>query len=168
MKKSLVQNSRRFLLLICSVIVISITSCNGTNEVREYGWFDFVIPDLDTSATVIDMSFLNSEIAGSSGYITVKDGHFADGKGNRIRFFGDNLTFGSCFPDKETSTALAVRLKRLGMNVMRFHHMDNQSAPGGIWDKEKKALDPGQLDKLDWLIYQLKLNGIYSNINTHV
>jgi len=168
MKKSLVQNSRRFLLLICSVIVISITSCNGTNEVREYGWFDFVIPDLDTSATVIDMSFLNSEIAGSSGYITVKDGHFADGKGNRIRFFGDNLTFGSCFPDKETSTALAVRLKRLGMNVMRFHHMDNQSAPAGIWDKEKKALDTDQLDKLDWLIYQLKLNGIYSNINTHV
>lgn len=46
--------------------------------------------------------------------------------------------------------------------------MDNQSAPGGIWDKEKKALDPDQLDKLDWLIYQLKLHGIYTNINTHV
>jgi hypothetical protein len=51
---------------------------------------------------------------------------------------------------------------------VRFHHMDNQAAPDGIWDPAMKELDPGQLDKLDWLIYQLKLHGIYSNINTHV
>jgi len=54
------------------------------------------------------------------------------------------------------------------MNVVRFHHMDNQSSPDGIWDKAMKELDPGQLDKLDWLVYQLKLHGIYSNLNTHV
>jgi hypothetical protein len=154
-------------MIFASIALLSI-SCQRVDETRQYGWFDFVIPDLDTSATVVDMSFLNSEIAGSSGYITLKDGHFADGKGKRIRFFGDNLTFGSCFPDKETSTALAAKLSKLGMNVMRFHHMDNQSAPGGIWDKEKKALDADQMDRLDWLIYQLKLHGIYSNINTHV
>jgi hypothetical protein len=168
MKRSTDRNCRYYFLLISIFIVLIISSCQQADETREYGWFDFIVPDLDTTVTVVDMSFLNSEIAGSSGYITLIDGHFADGRGDRIRFFGDNLTFGSCFPDKETSTALAIRLKRLGMNVMRFHHMDNQSAPGGIWDKDKKALDPGQLDKLDWLIYQLKLNGIYSNINTHV
>ncbi len=168
MKRSSTLKISSGVLLLILIVFLLITSCQQADQTREYGWFDFVIPDLDTTETVVDMSFLNSEIAGSSGLITLKDGHFADGNGNRIRFFGDNLTFGSCFPDKETATALAVRLKRLGMNVMRFHHMDNQSAPGGIWDKEKKALDPDQLDKLDWLIYQLKLNGIYSNINTHV
>lgn len=168
MKKSLILCYSSIVLLISASMLFLATSCQSTNQTREYGWFDFVIPDLDSSATVVDMSFLNSEIAGSSGYITLKDGHFADGKGNRIRFFGDNLTFGSCFLDKETATALAAKLSKLGMNVMRFHHMDNQSAPGGIWDKDKKALDPAQLDKLDWLIYQLKLHGIYSNINTHV
>ncbi len=168
MKKSFYLRTGVNILLVSAIALMMITSCQQADQTREYGWFEFVIPDLDSSATVVDMSFLNSEIAGSSGYITLKDGHFADGNGNRIRFFGDNLTFGSCFPDKETSTALAARLKKLGMNVMRFHHMDNQSAPGGIWDKEKKALDPDQLDKLDWLIYQLKLHGIYSNINTHV
>jgi hypothetical protein len=168
MKKSLIQNSRRFILLISSVIIMLVTSCHGTDEVREYGWFDFVIPDLDSSATVVDMSFLNSEIAGSSGFITVKDGHFIDGKGERIRFFGTNLTFNSCFPDKETAVAIASRLKKLGMNVVRFHHMDNQASPGGIWDQTMKELDPGQLEKLDWLVYQLKLHGIYSNLNTHV
>ena len=168
MKKSFYLRPGVNILLFSAIALMMITSCQQADQTREYGWFEFVIPDLDSSATVVDMSFLNSEVAGISGSITLKDGHFADGNGNRIRFFGDNLTFGSCFPDKETSTALAARLKKLGMNVMRFHHMDNQSAPGGIWDKEKKALDPDQLDKLDWLIYQLKLHGIYSNINTHV
>jgi len=159
----------KFFMLIFLLFILVIPACNNaSDETRKYGWFDFVIPDSDTTRNAVDMSFLNDGIAGSSGFVTVKDGHFVDGKGTRIRFFGTNLTFSSCFPDKETSKQIAGRLKKLGMNVVRFHHMDNQSAPGGIWDKDKKELDPGQLDKLDYLVYQLKLHGIYSNINTHV
>ncbi|MBG0858902.1 MAG: hypothetical protein IQL11_05320 [Bacteroidales bacterium] len=168
MKKLFLMTFIRFLLLTSISFSLLITACRQNDKAREYGWFDFTIPDLDSSATVVDMSFLNQGIAGSSGCITVKDGHFADGNGNRVRFFGTNLTFGSCFPEKEISTALAARLRKLGMNVMRFHHMDNQKAPGGIWDSAMKEFDAGQLDKLDWLVYQLKLHGIYSNINTHV
>jgi len=168
MKRDDIKHLRWYNLLVSVSVILLMTACQRADETREYGWFEFVIPDLDSSATVVDMSFLNPEPAGKAGYITLKDGHFADGNGEKIRFFGTNLTFGSCFPDKETAVALAARLRKLGMNVMRFHHMDNQSAPGGIWDKEKKSLDPDQLDKLDWLIYQLKMHGIYTNINTHV
>jgi hypothetical protein len=168
MKRADIKHLGRFIFFAFVSFILVMPACQRTDETREYGWFDFVIPDLDSSATIVDMSFLNSGIAGNTGSITLKNGHFADGNGNKIRFFGTNLTFGSCFPDKETSVALAARLRKLGMNVMRLHHMDNQSAPGGIWDKEKNALDPDQLDKLDWLIYQLKLHGIYTNINTHV
>ena len=151
------------------MIIFILAGCqNKPGEIREYGWFDFVIPDSDTIRNDVDMSFLNENIAGTSGFVTVKDGHFIDGKGERIRFFGTNLTFSSCFPDNEIAVTSAARLRKLGMNVVRFHHMDNQSAPGGIWDKEKKDLDPGQLDKLDWLIFQLKKHGVYSNLNTHV
>jgi hypothetical protein len=167
MKKSFLRRS--VCLGLVSAFVLSLTiSCNKTDSKREYGWFDFVIRDLDTTATAVDMSFLNSEPAGSAGFISVKDGHFIDGKGDRIRFFGTNLTFESCFPDKETAVAIAGHLKKMGMNVVRFHHMDNQVVPGGIWDKDMKDLDPGQLEKLDWLVYQLKIHGIYSNLNTHV
>jgi len=150
------------------IFLFAVSCMNKPKEKLEYGWFDFVIPDSDTTSTPNDMSFLNEKAAGGSGFVTVKDGHFIDGSGSRIRFFGTNLTFSSCFTDKETAKNIAGRLRKLGMNVVRFHHMDNQSAPGGIWDKDKKDLDPGQLDKLDWLIYQLKIHGIYSNINTHV
>jgi hypothetical protein len=169
MKKDYKQLFRTFLFIMSVSIVLFISACQrSTDEIREYGWFDFVIPDLDSTGNAIDMSFLNAGKAGASGFIKLKDGHFADGNGEKIRFFGTNLTFGSCFPDRETSVAIAARLRKLGMNVVRFHHMDNQKAPGGIWDSTMKELDPDQLDKLDWLIYQLKLHGIYTNINTHV
>ncbi|HLF33368.1 MAG TPA: hypothetical protein VI583_03965, partial [Cyclobacteriaceae bacterium] len=157
------------IFLILGALMLTIYSCTGTSgEIREYGWFDFVIPDLDTSDTEVNLAFLNDEEAGSTGFITVKDGHFIDGNGKRIKFFGDNLTFGSCFLQKDTATIFAARLKKLGMNVIRFHHMDMNSAPGGIWNQDMTDLDSGQLERLDWLIYQLKLNGIYTNLNTHV
>jgi len=150
------------------ILFLIASSCQKPDEIREYSWFDFVIPDSDTTRNAVDMSFLNEDIAGGSGFITIKDGHFVDGQGQRIRFFGTNLAFSNCFPEKETARMIAGRLRKLGMNVVRFHHMDNQSAPDGIWDKNMKDLDPVQLDKLDWLVYQLKIHGIYSNLNTHV
>ncbi len=168
MKRYIVPDSGSFLMLIFVSVVLMMTACQQTDQTREYGWFDFVIPDLDSSATAADMSFLNSEVAGSSGFITVKDGHFIDGRGERIRFFGTNLAYGSAFPDKETAAAIAARLKKLGMNVVRFHSMDNQAVPRGIWDSTMMAFDKGQMDRLDWFIYQLKLHGVYSNLNLHV
>ena len=155
-------------LLLVALFMFSAACKKSPEEKREYGWFEFVISDSDTTRNAVDMSFLNEEIAGSSGFVKVENGHFVDGKGERIRFFGTNLTFSSAFPDKKTAIMIAGRLRKLGMNVVRFHHMDNQSAPDGIWDAAKKELDAGQLDRLDWLVYQLKLHGIYSNINTHV
>jgi hypothetical protein len=162
-------SSGTLFLMICFSSFLFLTSCQKTpDEKREYGWFDFVIPDSDTTHNAVDMSFLNEKIAGGSGFVKVDNGHFVDGSGARIRFFGTNLTFSSAFPDKETAVMIAGRLRKLGMNVVRFHHMDNQSAPDGIWNASLNELDAGQLDRLDWLVYQLKVHGIYSNINTHV
>jgi hypothetical protein len=160
---------RTLVLTASLLIILLLPSCNSTNEQkREYGWFSFVIPDSDTTHTLVDMSGLNKGPAGASGFVRVDKGHFVDGNGERIRFFGTNLTFNSCFPDKQTAVLIAGRLSKLGMNVVRFHHMDNQPVPGGIWDSTMKEFDEDQLDRLDWLVYQLKIHGIYSNINTHV
>lgn len=157
-------------VIIFSIIAfVILTSCSkDKEEVPLHGWFDFVVSDLDTASNVIDLAFLNEEMAGESGYVTVQEGHFVNGAGKRIRFFGTNFTFSSCFPDKETAKRLAARLAKMGMNVVRFHHMDMRPSPDGIWDEAMEKPDPGQLDKLDWLIYQLKLHGVYSNLNLHV
>ena len=41
----------------------SFLSCDISPEqvTREYGWFEFVIPDYDTTHNVVDMSFLNEK-----------------------------------------------------------------------------------------------------------
>ena len=132
------------------------------------GYFPFVIPPLDASPSFTDMSALNPAPAGANGFVTIRDGHFVDGKGNRIRLLGSNLTFAGAFPPKDDAPKMAAHMRKLGMNVIRFHHIDTGSAPRGVWLKSFSGLDPEQMDKLDWLIFQLKQNGIYVNLNLHV
>ncbi|MCD6361578.1 MAG: carbohydrate binding domain-containing protein [Armatimonadetes bacterium] len=134
------------------------------------GWFEFVIAE-PAQDCVVDVSAYSPEPAGAAGFVTIRDGHFVDGRGRRIRFLGTNLTFGDAFPDKEMAPRIARRMAQLGINIVRFHHMDHSAAPRGIWDpdfKDRLHIDPDQLDRLDWIIYQLKLNGIYTNLNLHV
>lgn len=132
-------------------------------------WFEFALPPLDAGATYLDLSYLNPVPAGEAGFIRVDGARFADGAGERIRFFGSNLTFGAAFPAKPLAEQLAARLRKLGVNVIRLHHLDNQRAPRGIWaDNAAGTFDPEQLDRLCHLIHQLKQHGIYTNLNLHV
>lgn len=149
------------------VLILCVSAqCQVTKDTP--GWFEFVIPGFDATKTPVDMSFLNPEPAGETGFVQVEGSHFVDGAGNRMRFLGTNLTFSGAFPDKDFAPKIAAHMRKLGFNIVRFHHMDNSTAPRGIWLKNQKGLDPEQLDKLDWIIYQLKQSGIYTNINLHV
>ena len=73
--------------------------------------FPFVIPGLETPAkdSIVDVSWLNDAPAGKDGFLTVRDGHFVDGRGQRVKFLATNFTFGSCFPDHDTADKLAAR-----------------------------------------------------------
>ena len=127
------------------------------------GWFAFTMSPFESLAgTPVDASFLNAGPADSR--ISVKGPYFVDTSGERVRFIGTNLTFEGVFPEKKHATAIANRMAQLGFNVVRFHHMDARD----IWLPGQKELDPAKVDLLDWLIAELKRNGIYSNINLHV
>jgi hypothetical protein len=128
------------------------------------GWMTFpVSPITPLTDGLLDSILLSGRPADQR--IVVQDGHFHVQGGERIRFWGTNLTFSSCFPAKDSATLLAQNLARMGFNIIRFHHMDNRD----IWqDNANSILDPEKLDRLDWLIYQLKKRGVYSNINLHV
>lgn len=134
------------------------------------GWTPFVIGDI-AADSICNVASYSAGPAGAKGFVSVKTGHLLDGSGKRLRLLATNITFGDAFPDKAMAPKIAARMAALGINCVRFHHMDNQYKPRGIWDpafKDKQHLDAEQVDKLDWFIYQLKLNGIYSNINLHV
>ena len=127
------------------------------------GWFPFTVnPAQVASASPVDVAFLNRGPAESR--IAVKDGHFVNDRGEPVRFLGTNVTFSGAFPEKEQAPAVAARLAQLGFNVVRFHHMDARD----IWLPGQTGLDPAKLDRLDWFIHQLKLHGVYTNLNLHV
>ena len=130
--------------------------------------FPFVIPPADISPSFTDMSFLNPTPAGADGFVTIRDGHFIDGGGRRLRLLGTNLTFAGAFPPKEFAPLLAGHLRKLGFNVVRFHHIDSRAAPQGLWLPDFSAFDPRQMEKLDGLIHQLIQHGIFINLNLHV
>jgi hypothetical protein len=63
---------------------------------------------------------------------------------------------------------MARRLKQLGFNFIRLHYFDFAKAPQGILNDDLQTLNPDKLDQFDWLVAQLKENGIYVDINLHI
>jgi hypothetical protein len=129
----------------------------------------FVIPaDWPDDA---EINFTSPPIAVNSPRVIARDSHFhlAGKDGKRVRIWGVNLCFGACFPTHANAKRVAKRLAAFGINSVRFHHMDNQNFPRGIWDRnDPMKLSAEAMDRLDYFIDQLARKGIYSNINLHV
>jgi hypothetical protein len=126
--------------------------------------FPFVI-SYDAPDNVTNVAKWLPQPAGQHGFVRAEGGHFVTA-GGPIRFWATNLCFDACFPSREQAERLAARLARFGINCVRLHHMDSRS----IWgdSPNKLTVDPKQLQRLDYLIYQLARHGIYTNINLHV
>ncbi len=155
-----------FRALRLSILLLSAATVSAMAQVTEDtpGWFPFVMSPLDPpGASPIDLSGLN--VRGTRGRIAVEGRHFVDPQGERVRFFGTNVTFSSAFPDQKHAPALAKRLAQLGFNVVRFHHLDARD----IWKSPaQEEFDAEKLDRMDFFIAQLKERGIYVNMNLHV
>lgn len=140
-------------------------------------WYPFDFPErLDPNSPLNIGKLVLDAPAGKHGFVKVKDGHFYFEDGTRAKFWGTNLCFNANFPDKKQAEMLADRLAFFGFNAVRLHHMDYYFEPKGIFkdiapayknpqSKETGHLSEKQLDRLDYLIYQLKLRGIYVDMN---
>lgn len=128
----------------------------------------FVLPWDDASAGITNVSGWLDAPAGKHGFVaTAPDGHLYAGT-RRIRFLGVNVCFGAAFPLHADAEKVAARMARFGINCVRFHHMDGSPTPDGLLKADGRTIDPGQLDKLDYFIAELKKHGIYTNLNLHV
>ncbi len=150
-----------------ALLSLAVLLCPLALQAQEPQRFPFVLPWDDATPGVTDMSRLLDKPAGSHGFVQARDGHLFAGK-KRVRFFGVNNVFGGAFPAHEAAEKIAARMAKFGIGCVRFHHMDLHAAPSGIWQADLRTLDPGQLDRLDYFIAQLKAHGIYSNLNLHV
>ncbi|BCM91765.1 hypothetical protein IAD21_03640 [Abditibacteriota bacterium] len=137
--------------------------------------FPFSLPWDDATRTVISAADLNPAPLTNTQKISVKDGHFFDASGRRVRFLGTNLVGNANFSRSGDAILFAGRLHKLGINCVRLHHMDAEWANPNIFGANRDnstqsnaQVAPPSLDLLDFTVAQLKKNGVYVDLNLHV
>lgn len=129
-----------------------------------------IAPNLDASPIA-----LRSEPITEARRVSVREGRFV-AAGQRVRIWGVNTCFAGNFPTHEQAQQTAARLAALGVNSIRFHHMDTAVWPHGLWQAKGREWESSQatrlsdeaLERLDYFLDQLARRGIYANLNLHV
>ncbi len=132
--------------------------------------FPFFLPHDDSTAQRFLPEFPAQPIAHFIGISP--EGHF-ESDGERVRFWGVNTTFEANFPEKPDASFVAARMRKMGINLVRFHHMDNpwNWDDGSIFNQNfpsTRILNPLMLDRLHYFLARMKANGVYANLNLHV
>jgi hypothetical protein len=145
--------------LLCSSYVARAQSFSGG--------FNFALPVSDTSTATYLPSFPRHTI-GAQEFVTVTpDGHFAV-SGTPLRFFGTNCVGDGAFPPTADAWYVAGRMRKMGYNLVRMHHLDNSwSTTGSLFGglSDTRHLNATNLDRLEKFIAELKGNGIYVDMN---
>ena len=129
------------------------------------GWRPLPVSETIAKGSALDASSLLEAPAGKRGPTVVRDGrlHFTDG--TRAKFFGVVLLPPLAFSDPDVADALADRLARSGVNLVRFTALDSPLGPGqSLFDDGRDdtlALDAEALAKFDHMVAALKARGIY-------
>jgi len=131
--------------------------------------FSFYIPPRDTTAQPFLPAFPARGIDADEFVTIDANGHFAV-KGQRIRFWGTNAAGDGAFPTLDRAWYVAGHLRKMGFNLVRFHHMDNPWGGLSLFEanSDTRHLNPANLSRVEKYISELKKNGIYANINLHV
>lgn len=117
----------------------------------------------------VDISFVfeKEKPAGKHGFLGAKGRDLVFEDGTKVKFWGTNFNGWGCFPEHDYAEKLARRMAKLGINLVRFHQLDAQWHTPNLFafTKGKRVtgadLDPESMDRLDYLIYCLKKEGVY-------
>ena len=154
---------KNYLTILASLWVCVVSSQNFSNG------FNFNLPHNDNTPSVYLPNFPAKTIT-EADRVSVQGENFVVAS-KPYRFWGVNLTTLACFPLKENAPKMASRMRKMGINLVRFHHMDNpwSGSDGSIFSGQTtRSLNLTTLDRLDFLIAELKKNNIYANINLNV
>lgn len=118
----------------------------------------------------IDISFVfeDEKPAGKHGFLQAKGDNFFFEDGTKATFWGVNFNGAACFPEHDYAEKVARRVAQSGCNIVRFHQLDAEWHTPNIFQFTRgrrmtttRKLDAESMDRLDYLIYCLKKEGIY-------
>ena len=137
------------------------------------GFYPFTI-DQDALAGAPDFSALNRPLTAADALI-VRDGHFYRvGDNERVRLVGVNLVNTAAMPLPADAARIARRLRKLGINLVRLHGLDDPQDNNAANTRSLlttgpyPTLNPGSVALLRNFLDALSLEGIYVNLNLHV
>ncbi len=149
--------------------------------IAQPGLYRFAI-DQDRLGGAPDFSSLNHPLT-AADRLFVRDGHFyrvgpdlkpGTADDERVRLFGVNMAFGANFPETADAARIARRLRRLGVNLVRCHHMDSspdrnpETANSLLTQEPYPTLNPVSVARMRHFLDALAAEGIYINLNLHV
>lgn len=139
----------------------------------QQNFYPFAV-DQDRLSGAPDFSFLNQPITAKDRVVVRNDKFVRAADGIPVRFFGVNLAFAANFPEPQDAARIAKRLRRLGVNLVRLHHMDTspdsnpENARSLLTTGPYPTLNPVAVSRLRGLLDALKAEGIYADLNLHV
>ncbi|MBN2023135.1 MAG: hypothetical protein JW809_10115 [Pirellulales bacterium] len=112
-------------------------------------------PDADEfrADALVDLAYLNEDVAGQHGYIKAEGNDFTLATGEKVRFWGVNCGPGAWELDHASHVHLAKSLAKRGVNLVRLH--------GALFGQRDPAVNRKRLDDLHHLAFALKQEGIY-------
>ena len=118
----------------------------------------------------VDISFVfkDEKPAGKHGFLKAVGEEFRFEDGTLGKFWGVNINGGANFPTHDYAEKFASRLAQAGCNLVRLHQLDAEWGIPNIFAFSRgqrvtttRKLDPRSMDRLDYLVYCLKEQGIY-------
>ena len=137
----------------------------GRNIMSNYIPFPQMAGDMPID---ISFAFGDEEPAGKHGFLKVQGDKFVFEDGTPGRFWGVCLNASACFPPHDHAEALANRLAKSGVNLVRLHQMDREYAVPNVFQFQRgprvtttRKLNERSMERLDYLVKCLKDEGIY-------
>ena len=122
----------------------------------------------------VDISFVfaNERPAGKHGFLKADGDNFHFEDGTVGKFWGVMFNGGANFPTHEYARGVARRLAMSGCNIVRLHQLDAEWCVPNIYQmyagprlQNSRDLCDESFERLDYLIYCLKQEGIYLTID---
>ena len=122
----------------------------------------------DSMPIDIAFAFGDEKPAGKHGFVRVEGENLLFEDGTAARFWGVCFNGGANFPSHDYAEKVAARLSQAGVNLVRCHQLDAWWHSPNIFSftrgrrlQTTRALDPQSMDRLDYLLFCLKQQGIY-------